>query len=184
MLTIQPNFTTKQYTQKTQRPLHFKGIDEDAGEITEEYIRKKQDFYEEQSEKAERIINNDKSPEALKKGMRVIKIISDGIWEGLAVLWGARVGSKFVKGSTVKGINSKAAKNIGKGFKTVGEYISKGFEKLSQSGLAKKAGELVDKLNNTKYGKYIVSAGKAVVNAVKTAVGFLRKRLRRFRPPD
>lgn len=170
MLTIQPNLTTKQYTQKVQRPLHFKGIDEGAGEITEEYIKNQQSFYEEQSKKAEELINNNKSPEALKKGMRVIKIISDGIWEGLAVLWGARVGSKCVK----KGINSKAAKNVGKGFKSIGKYISKGFEKLSQSKLAKKAGELVERLDNTKYGKYIVSAGRTIVNAVKTAVSFVK----------
>ncbi len=175
MLTIQPHFTTKQYnTKMAQRPLHFKGIDEGEGEITEEFIRNKQAFYEEQSEKAEKIINNEKAPETLKKGMRFIKIISDGIWEGLAVLWGAKVGSKFVKGSTVKAANSKAAKSVAGGFKKVSGYIAKGFEKLSQSSLAKKAGELVEKLDNTKFGKYIVAAGKAVVNAVKSVVRFVK----------
>lgn len=172
MLTIQPSFTTKQYT---QRPLHFKGIDEGEGELPEEYaIRQKQDFYAEQAKKAEDIINNEKTPEPLKKGMRFIKILSDGIWEGLAVLWGAKVGSKVVKGSTVKAVNSKAAKGIADGAKKVGGFIAKGFEKFSQSGLAKKAGELVEKLDNTTFGKYIIATGKAVLNAVKSAVKFVK----------
>lgn len=172
MLTIQPNFSKVQ--QYAQRPLHFKG---QSAEITEDYVNEQRDFYEKQVREADKIINDEKAPEALKKGMKILKIISEGIIEGWAVLWGARTGAKFAKNGAIKTVNSKFAKNVGKGLKSAGEFITKGFEKLSESKLAKKAGELVEKLDKTKFGKYIVSAGRAVVKGIKTVVEFVRTKL-------
>ncbi|MCM1338746.1 MAG: hypothetical protein NC191_03645 [Muribaculaceae bacterium] len=172
MLTIQPNVTaaTRQYAQKN---LHFKGVDDD---ITEEYVKGKQKFYEKQINDSEKIINNKKAPDTLKKIMKGIKVVSEGIIEGWAVLWGAKKGANFAKSGAISSVNSKFAKSVGKGFKAFGGFIAKGFEKLSQSGLAEKAGNLVEKLNNTKFGKYIVSTGKAVVKAVKAAASFVKNK--------
>ncbi len=180
MLKIKQNFTTKQYSPKV---VHFKG----QNEITEDYVNEQKAFYQEQIDKADKIIEDKRTPSFLKKFMKVSKIISEGFIDGWAVLFGALTGAQVVKKGALKSVNSKAAKNIGSGFKKIGTVISKGFKKLADSGVAKKAvdfaSQLVEKLNNTKYGKYIVKAGKAVVNFIKSAVGITKKGVDKITKP-
>jgi len=180
MLTIQPSFTTKQYSPKV---VHFKGQDD----ISEEYVNEQKAFYQDQINKADKIIEDKRTPSFMKKFMKFSKIVSEGFIDGWAVLFGALTGAKVVKKGTLKSVNSKTAKSLGNGLKKVGSLISKGAKKLASSGFVKKAietaSQFIEKLNNTKYGKYIVKAGKAVVNFVKSAIGITKKGVDKITTP-
>jgi len=169
MLTIQPNFTTKQnYT----KPLHFKG---ESKPLTEEYVNEQKEFFKKQIKEADKILNDKETSETLKKWAKKCKIASKGIIEGWAVLWGATRGAQFAKAGTIKAIQSKSSKAISKNLGRIGSYISRSFAKLAESSFGKKAAEYIEKLDNTKYGNYIVKAAKAIAKGIKKIFGFAKK---------
>jgi len=171
MLTIQPNFTTKQYASK---PLHFKGESDD---ITEDYINNKKTFYKEQISNAEKIIDDKNSPKKLKSTAKVIKVISEAILEGWAVLWGGLVASKFIKSGVIKAAGG--AKTVQKGIKNIAKGIEKGADRLSETQAAKtineKTGKVIDRLEKTTVGAYIAKGAKALGKSIATAGNYVEK---------
>lgn len=192
MLTIQPNVVNY----SNRKPVHFRGGEDGAsgsildGEITEDLYNQKSNFYKSQIREFDKSINDEHTPDFMKKVLKTFRIISEALLEGWAVAWGASKGSKVIKSSVVKGVENAAGKQaqevltpfgkkLEKGFKKVGEVVSKGIEKIKTSsfGIAfsEKLAKLTEKMNQNSVGKYIVKGFEYIGNGIKAVVNFITK---------
>lgn len=174
MLTIQPRFT-----QQASRTVPFRGNEE---YLNEETYNQKKSYYQRQKEGFEEILNDENVPAGMKKGAKIFKVVSEGILEGWAVTWAATKGGKILKSTFVKALNSKFAKwtaemlsPVGKGLKTSAqkfmESLSNKTTDLKQSKLVNK---LLENLNKTKAGQFVLNAAKTVGKGLKTALTFVK----------
>jgi len=118
MLTIQPKLTAT-------RPVAFKA---EAATITpdeEKYYEQKKDYYRQKIRECDEIIQDGETPEALKKTMKVFKVVSEALLDGWVVAWGATKGSKIVKSTVISTLGSKAATKAKDFVKPLGGKISK-----------------------------------------------------------
>ena len=162
MLTIQPKVA-----QYPQRNISFRNSDV----YDEDFYKEKTKYYENQTKEFDELIGDQKTPNSFKKVLKGFKVVSEGLLEGWAVAWGASKGAKVIKSAFVKGASSKAAKNAqeivgpaiegakktgGKLLGVIGEW----FEKIKASkfiqNISEQFSKLTEKLNNNKYGKYVV----------------------------
>lgn len=182
MLTVQPNFTTK-YVQK---PVNFKGGS--TYELTEDLYNQKSDFYKQQIRDLDEVIDNEKTPSALKKFAKTAKVVSEAVLEGWAVAWGAKKGANILKGTAAKGLNSNFTKNIQKFVTKAQEFIKtknfgakifttilNGIEKIKTSKIGQKIAGAIDSFANTKAGKAIAKGFKVIGSGIKTAYEFIAK---------
>ncbi|MBR1425573.1 hypothetical protein IJ579_08425 [bacterium] len=154
MLTIQPNFVTK----TSMRPV-FTAND---SLLDEDYVNEQRDFFEQQRDNFDQIIEDDYVPGWVKKGAKVFRIISEGILEGWAVAWGATKSAKFVRSSSTKAVESgfyKGAKNILKPIKeSFGKFVSGKWKALmSTEFMLKRSNEINEFLEKNSVGKAINS---------------------------
>ncbi len=190
MLSIQPSITN----QTIRKAPVFKG-DTSSNTIDEHLYESKRDYYEGQKNEFESILNDERTVKPLKDIARVFKVISEILFEGWAVAWGASKGAKFVKSSVVGGINS----NVGKGIKNVLKPLGKGIvaagEKIAQYAQAtvkyvkatptyakfqKNAAEIIEKMDNNKYGKIALKALNTIYNGVEEVAGWVVKPFKKF----
>jgi hypothetical protein len=164
MLTIQPNLTTKTYS---SRNVSFRNLED----ISESDYRNQEHFYEGQIREANKIINSEHSPEILKKGMNWVKIISNGILEGWAVLWGAAVGAKTIKKGSIKFANSRFMQKLGTNLRKFGQKIN---EKFGE-GVSKKVAEFTEKLSKNDFGSKILKGISTVTDVAKKGLAILGK---------
>lgn len=154
MLTIQPNFT-----HRSNRVLSFKSGYSVNSEEDKKY-KSKTDFYEQQTNEFDEMINDKQTPDYMKKIFKGFKVLSEALFEGWLVMWGASKGSKFVKDGVIQGANSKFTKElknimkpITKGLQTaksvIGKSITEGVERFKNS-------EFLQKINNNFIGKQVV----------------------------
>ena len=178
MLTIQPKFT--QYTQQRNN-VSFKSSDV-AGIPDDSFYQDKTRYYEDQIKEFDTLIEDEHTPTAFKKVLKGFRVVSEGLLEGCAVAWGASKGAKVIKSAAVKGAGSNFAKKAGEifgpiaaGFKSTGSKIWKGIGakitdiKASKfmTNLSEKFGKVVEKMRNSKVGKYIVQGFELVGKALK-----------------
>lgn len=192
MLTIQPNVVN--YSNK--RPIHFRGEENGVagslldGDITEDLYNEKSNFYKSQIREFDKSINDEHTPDFMKKVLKGFRIISEALLEGWAVAWGASKGSKVIKSSVVKNVEEVAGKHaqevltpfgekLSKGFKKVGEVVSKGVEKLKTSSFgvafSEKLAKITEKMNQNSVGKYIVKGFEYIGKGIKAVVNFITK---------
>ena len=142
MLTIQPNFTPH-----SNKALTFKsGYTVNTAE--DRKFQEKTQFYEEQANEFDSMIKDNKTPDYMKKVFKTFKVVSEALFEGWLVMWGASKGSKFVKDGVIKGANSKFTKELKEIFKP----ISKGL-KTARTTFAKSINEGADKFKNSEFLK-------------------------------
>lgn len=192
MLTIQPNVVT--YSNK--RPVHFRANENGVagsffdGDITEDLYNEKSNFYKSQIREFDKSINDEHTPDFMKKVLKGFRIVSEALLEGWAVAWGASKGSKVIKSSVVKNVEEVAGKHaqevltpfgekLAKGFKKIGKVLSKWVEKFKNSSFAlafsEKLAKITEKMNQNSVGKYIVKGFQAVGEGIKAVVNFITK---------
>ena len=174
MLTIQPRFT-----QQASRTVQFRGNEE---YLNEETYNQKKSYYQRQKEGFEEILNDENVPAEMKKGAKVFKIASEGILEGWAVTWAATKGGNILKSSFIKAANSKFAKwaaemlsPVGKGLKTSAQKLMESLSnKTTNIKQSKFVNKLLENLNKTKAGQFVLNAAKTVGKGLKTALTFVK----------
>ncbi len=190
MLSVQPSITN----QTIRKAPVFKG-ELSSNNIDDNSYKSKRDYYEGQKNEFESILNDENTVKPLKNIARVFKVISEILFEGWAVAWGASKGAKFVKTSVVGGVNS----NVGKGIKDVLRPLGKGIvaagEKIAQYAQAtvkyvkatptyakfqKNAAEIIEKMDNNKYGKIALKAFGAIYNGLEKVAGLVVNPLKKF----
>ena len=164
MLAIQPvslNSTTKNTTFKA-------GV---SG--SQNFYENERNYFEEQRGVLNGIINDDNIPEGMKKPLKVLRAITNGIVDGLAVGWAVMAGAnscKKVANSNVAKSISSAAKPIGEGFikalNNFGELIVGGFNKLKDTKFGQKVSTLYKKVADSKYGKPVFEFTKKSANVI------------------
>ena len=156
----------------------------------DEAYSEKTKFFEKQKQEFENIVNDERTPEFLKKMGKAFKVISEALFNGWLVAWGASKGAKFVKSSVASGMNGKVAQEaktfakpiangfrkaagaIAGGFATVGEHIK---ASKTYTNLAEKLTNFAEKMDNHKYGQYVMSGLRLVGKGIKAAFGFVAK---------
>lgn len=191
MLSIQPNFTN----QAIRRSPVFKGEYDTAPTPEEKYYESKTNYYEGQMNDFENLLNDDRTIKPLKKIAGVFKVISEVLFNGWAVAWGASKGARFVKSSVVSGVNSDFAKSAKNVIKPLGKLIVSAGEKAA--GLAKSAVEfvkgtkgyaklneglsaLVTKMDGNKYGKIVLNVLGKIRDGIVAATNIVLKPLKNF----
>ena len=92
MLTIQPNVVNY----SNRKPVHFRGGEDGASgsildsEITEDLYNQKSNFYKSQIREFDKSINDEHTPDFMKKVLKTFRIISEALLEGWAVAWGCQ----------------------------------------------------------------------------------------------
>lgn len=188
MLTIQPNFTT-QHTNK----IPFRGKEDPVFKVEtpeDEFYNKQTSFYEKQKQEFEDLLDDERTPKFLKKLGKAFKIGSEVLFQGWLVAWGASKGAKFVKSSVISGVNSNAAKSA---MKTAGKFTDSIknaagflFEKAGKAvsdikstqtymNFAQKFENLVKRLDENKYGHYVMAAFGTIGSGIKKAVGIIKE---------
>ncbi|MBD5402643.1 hypothetical protein HDR58_07585 [bacterium] len=168
MLTIQPNFT--QYSAKNTT---FRGV----ATLDEKTYNEQRAFYERQKQEFEDLINDDHIPESGKKIMNLFKIVSEGVLEGWAVLWGATKGAKAIKSFAGKIANGKAAKWATEVLKPITKGVSDTGSKIAESvknkitdiqasktmtTISDKFTEIISKIDDNKIGHSILETFRYV----------------------
>ena len=140
MIKVQPNFISK----SAYKPA-FRAQEE---YFTQDKFDEEKDFYEQQIEGFNDIIDDKYVPSGIKKAAKVLRIISEGILEGWAVAWGAKKGINFLKSSGAKAINSNFYKKSAEILNPAKEGLAKVFANFKEFAVAKLA-----KLGETKFGQ-------------------------------
>ncbi len=170
MLTIQPKFTAGNAFRPSFRA-------EDADFLTEDNYNEERDFFEKQIDGFDDIINDEYMPEKMKKGVKFLRIISEGILEGWAVAWGAKKGINFLRKTGTKTLNSKtytkakeiltpAKEGLAKARQNIKKYIGEKLQKIGET-------QFGQKVKNSKFGKFIKNAFEnisAKISAAKTKI--------------
>lgn len=156
----------------------------------DENYNKKTKFYEKQKNEFENIINDEEAPEILKKMGRFFKVVSEALFNGWLVAWGASKGAKFVKSSVASGLNSKAAENLktfakplGEKFTTLSGAVAGGIASVGErikatnvyTNISKKLTNLAEKLDGDKYGQYVMAGLRFVGSGVKSVLKLIAK---------
>lgn len=168
MLTIQPNFTQHSNKALTFKSGYSVNTDEDRK------FQEKTQFYEDQANEFDSMIKDKKTPDYMKKIFKTFKVLSEALFEGWLVMWGASKGSKFVKDGVIKGANSKFTKEV----KEILKPITKGFKNakasfidaITEGSKRFKESEFLKKINNNAIGKQVVKFFELIGKGF-TAVG-------------
>ncbi len=183
MLTIQPKVVNL-YPKMNQTS--FKGGEAAALDIDndEALFEKKTQYYKHQINEFDKSLNDKYTPSSFKKVIKIFKVVSEALLEGWAVAWGASKGSKIIKSTVVKEMNSKTAKGLeevltpfGKKLKKaglgIGTAIKNGFQAIKTSKFVTSAGEklhnLAERMNKNSIGKYVVKGFEYIGKAFKFA---------------
>ena len=176
MLTIQPKIQVANH-----QKLSFKGVDNLENDRA--FYEEKQDYFEQQARDFEELENDRHTPKALKPVMKGLKILSEAVVEGFAVLWATKKGASFIKSGATKLASSKfttgskkVLKPLKTGFKdfanSLFKTISEKMEKLSNNETVKNITTKFDKL----YKRFSESAiGKPIVKVAKSIISFGQK---------
>ncbi len=166
MLTVQPNFTPR-----SNKVLSFKsGYTVNSEE--DKKFQSKTAFYEQQAQEFDEMIQNKQTPDYMKKIFKGFKVVSEALFEGWLVMWGASKGSKFAKEGIIKGANSK----FGQEFKNILKPISKGFvsaksaigKSISEGADRFKNSEFLKKMNNNEFGKQVIKVFELIGKGIST----------------
>jgi hypothetical protein len=169
MLTIQPKLTNA----SNARPIAFRSNEAVYSEADEGSLRDKADFYEKKVREFDETIGDSKAPKFLKKMAKGFRVISEALFEGWLVAWGATKGSNVMKSAVVTGLNSRVATRaksfvspLGKMFKEgmafVGEKLSNIRNLKSVVSFVNSVNSKIERLDKTSVGHYIVEAGRFV----------------------
>jgi hypothetical protein len=131
--------------------------------MTEAEYNAEEAFYKRQIADTDRLLKDDHTPKIVKKGLKIAKVLSEGVFDFIAVSWGATQGSKILKSGAIKFANSKFFKSG----KDVGKYATSAFEKLGGNTLIKKLNPYIEKLSESKYGQYLATGMKALGQVLK-----------------
>lgn len=187
MLTIQPKFTTQAYN---AGKIPFKGEGFSVETTEDKLYDEKTKYYEKQKNEFEKLKKDVNASGTFKTILSGFSTISSALFEGWMVAWGASKGAKFLKGSVINGVNSKVAKGaseaaapvlkgVGKFFSKIGTKVSELVGKVKTSPLATKISEkltkVAEKMDNTKLGKPVMTALRAVGKAIKAVMKFIAK---------
>ncbi len=156
----------------------------------DEAYSEKTKFYEKQKQEFENIVNDERTPEILKKMGKAFKVVSEALFNGWLVAWGASKGAKFVKSSVASGMNgkmateakslikplisgfSKAAGAIAGGVATVAKHVK---ASNAYTNFAEKATKFAEKMDNHKYGQYLMSGLRLIGKGAKAVFNFIAK---------
>lgn len=170
MLKVQPT----NIMHSSSRTPSFKGGD--IG-IDEQTYNEKKNYYTKQNREFDEILQDQYVPEGMKKGVKVFKIVSEGILEGWAVAWAASKGAKFAKSGINKIFNSKTletfakiTKPLRKGIADTGENVKTHIVKLGTkiknsefvTNLSEKAANITEKMQNNSVGKFTLKIGSGI----------------------
>jgi hypothetical protein len=188
MLTIQPNFTHAANT----KPLAFRAAETlDADEST---LKEKANFYQTKMKEFDETLNDTKAPKTLKTMAKVFKVVSEALFEGWLVAWGATKGSNVVKSAVISGINSKAAaraKNLvtplGEYFNKAVSFVGENFTKLRNSEKVVKfisdINSKIEILDKSRIGHYVVEGAKTLKKGVSAVAGFVGGLVKKVKNP-
>ncbi len=184
MLSIQPKFT--QYATAKQTAFGMRNPQETP---EDRYFEDKTNYYKEQSQAFDEALLNEHTPDVMKKVIKGFKVVSEGLLEGWAVAWGASKGLKIIKGTTIKGLNSKFAKHtkdilkpVGEGLKKAGSTIKTKFGNLidnfKASNFATKTVEnftsATEAMRNNAVGKYVVMTFEGIGKGFNYVGGLIK----------
>jgi hypothetical protein len=169
MLTIQPNFTNA----SNVRPVAFRSNDAVYNEADEGSLKNKADFYEKKVREFDETLGDSKAPKFLKTIVKAFRVISEALFEGWLVAWGATKGSNVIKSSVVSGMNSKFTARAKSFMSPLGGFLKKGVafvgEKLGNiknlkpvANFMANVGSRIEKLDKSRVGHYVVEAGRFV----------------------
>lgn len=185
MLSIQPKFT--QYATAKQTAFGMRNPQETP---EDRYFENKTNYYKEQTQAFDEALLNEHTPDVMKKVIKGFKVVSEGLLEGWAVAWGASKGLKIIKGTTIKGLNSKFAKHaedilkpVGEGLKNAGRTIKTKFgnliDKFKASNFATKTAEKFTSataaMRNNAVGKYVVMTFEGIGKGFNYIGGLIKK---------
>jgi hypothetical protein len=175
MLTVQPNFTRTSNLKPVAFGSEAPAIAVDADESL---LKEKADFYQRKISEFDETIRDSNAPKTLKTMAKVFKVASEGLFQGWLVAWGATKGSNVIKSAVISGANSKAFAKLKNGIVPAQEFIKKNtkvfVEQLGKVKSAKpvvkfteKVTNLIDRLDKTPVGHYIVEGAKIIGRAIK-----------------
>lgn len=161
----------------------------------DEAYSEKTKFYEKQKQEFENIVNDERTPEILKKMGKAFKVVSEALFNGWLVAWGASKGAKFVKSSVASGMNSKMAaeaksliKPLIRGFSNVAGAVAGGAARVAEhvkassayTNLTEKVTKFTEKMDNHKYGQYLMSGLRLIGEGAKAVFNFIAKPFEKF----
>ena len=161
MLTVQPRSINYQNSQrisfKEARVVDMNNDNENAENIYEKKVK----YYKKQAKNFDSLSKDEETPTTFKKMMKGFKVVSQALFEGWLVWWGAKKGANFVKGSLTseKGkVFVKTTKDILRpvknGIKTSGEKIVESYNRGIDNI---KASKFVKSMKKNAIGKYVVA---------------------------
>ena len=184
MLTIQPKISNY----SAPKALNFKGTatfpDED------DYYKEKVDYFSKQAKEFNTLAEEESASTPFKKIMKGLGVVSTGILEGWAVMWGASKGAKFVKSGFMKAVDSNFAAKAKQILSPIKAGFSKSAEKIKEVGanainalkeakplkyVAQKAKDFSQWVNSKSVGKVMGKAFNAIGKAIRTVVNFVKK---------
>lgn len=169
MLTIQPKLT--HISSKTA----FKG---DENFDRRAYENEKS-YYQSKAREFNEIEKDEDLPKVAKKGAKFFRIISEAVVKGLAVAWATTTSAALLK----KIKSDKISKWVNDVVKPTGEKLKNattvGIANIKNSKFATKIAEkfsrFVEKMDNNKFGHYIVSGFRYIGKGVKAVGRFIKK---------
>ena len=177
MLTVQPGLSNFSKSSVTFRS---KEIDINAIKDRERdaFYQQKVDYYKKQAQEFDDMSKNTDTPKGFRAVMKGFRVISEALLEGWAVAWGASKGSKVLKSSVLKGLQTNfgkhvknALKSIGRGIKASGKKVSElyknGIKAIKDSKFAEEVSNFVEKMRNNSFGKYVVKGFEYLGKAFK-----------------
>jgi hypothetical protein len=190
MLTIQPKFTHL----SNSRPIAFRSEGSVDNEVDEGSLKTKADFYERKVREFDETLGDTKAPKTLKTMAKVFKVVSEALFEGWLVAWGATKGSNVVKSAILSGMNGKTASRAKNLVKPVGKYFNKAvtfvgekFAKIQNSEkvlkFVDKANSIIDRLDKNTVGHYVVQGAKIIGKGVKAVFDFVSGLVKKAKNP-
>lgn len=163
------------------QPVSVKGYSKPA--FTQRYDRddsleSDRSFFEDQKAEINGLLDDERLPGGMKKGLKVVSVITDGIIAGISVACATIAGSKWSKGAFTRIAKSQFSKNAAETIKPLKEFVSKesdtieglvakGLKKFKETKFGKKVVELYNDFKATKFGAKVVKAAKKVAEKTK-----------------
>ena len=150
MLAIQPISVSNSSTAKTVRP-SFKGWDKESADA-------EKDFFEQQRQELDNLINDDNIPDKIKKPFKFFRVIANGAIEGLAVFGSVMMLAGLLKQTK----SSKVAEGLADTIKPMGKKVAQGAKSIT-----KVVSDLIQKAAKTKQGEQVINTYKKYAGTMK-----------------
>ena len=179
MLSIQPKITSYG---NYRNNVSFKSDD-----FNEEFYQSKVDYYKQQKQELDNLVENKDTPKFFKKALKAAAILTGALLEGWAVYWGSSKASSVIKKAVKSFNNGKAKESImkvltpAKAFvkkyaNKAGEFSAEEIAKFKNSEFAnKKAGQAI-----TIAAKFVEQAYKATKKGLKAAKEFTQIPVKKY----